>query len=122
MNITNIPAPRVDFIDQRTGLMAREWYRFFLNLFVLVGSGTNQTSLTDVQVGPDVQDISQLADEAIQQAQLLALMERYDEAEQLFADRPESQESQDDWFIPQAAQSTNAENYNRVLAWLLMGR
>ena len=41
MNITNIPAPRVPFIDERTGLMAREWYRFFLNLFVLTGSGNN---------------------------------------------------------------------------------
>ena len=51
-NLTNIPAPRVDFIDPRTGLMAREWYRFFLNLFVLTGSGTNSISLDDVQVGP----------------------------------------------------------------------
>lgn len=122
MNITNIPAPRVDFIDQRTGLMAREWYRFFLNLFTLVGSGTNQTSLTDVQVGIDVPDVSQLTDDAIQQSQLLALMERYDEAEQLFTDRPESQELQDEWLIPQPEQSTNAEKYNRMLAWLSMGR
>lgn len=53
MNITNIPAPRVDFIDQRTGLMSREWYRFFLNLFLLTGSGTTNVSLTDVQVVPD---------------------------------------------------------------------
>lgn len=52
LNITNIPAPRVDFIDPRTGLMSREWYRFFLNLFQLTGSGANNTSLTDLQVGP----------------------------------------------------------------------
>lgn len=52
-NITNIPAPRVDFIDPRTGLMAREWYRFFFNLFTLTGSGTNNISLSDVQVSPD---------------------------------------------------------------------
>jgi len=52
VTLTNIPAPRVDFIDPRTGLMAREWYRFFLNLFNLTGQGQNTTSLTDLQVGP----------------------------------------------------------------------
>ena len=51
-NITNIPAPRVEFIDPRTGLMAREWYRFFFNLFNLTGAGTTDTSLADLQVGP----------------------------------------------------------------------
>lgn len=51
-NITNIPAPRVNFIDERTGLMSREWYRFFLNLFTLTGGGTNPTSLEDLQVAP----------------------------------------------------------------------
>jgi hypothetical protein len=51
-NITNIPAPRVPLIDERTGLMAREWYRFFFNLFNLTGAGSNTTSLQDLQVGP----------------------------------------------------------------------
>ena len=51
-NITNIPAPRVNFIDDRTGLMSREWYRFFLNLFTLTGGGTNAVSLEDIQLGP----------------------------------------------------------------------
>jgi hypothetical protein len=51
-NITNIPSSRVDFIDQRTGLMSREWYRFFLNLFNLTGAGNNPTSLDDLQIGP----------------------------------------------------------------------
>lgn len=32
--------------------MSREWYRFFLNLFNLTGSGTNPTSLDDLQKGP----------------------------------------------------------------------
>lgn len=50
-NIANIPAPRVDFIDPRTGLMSREWYRFLFNLFTLTGSGTNNISLSDVHVG-----------------------------------------------------------------------
>ena len=51
-NITNITPPRVPFLDERTGLIAREWYRFFLNIFNLTGGGTNTTSLTDLQVGP----------------------------------------------------------------------
>ena len=52
INATNITPPRVPLIDQRTGLIAREWYRFFLNLFTLTGSGTNQVSLVDLQLGP----------------------------------------------------------------------
>ena len=65
-NITNIPAPRVNFIDPRTGLMSREWYRFFLNLFTLTGSGSNTVTLQDVQLGPPG------ADEAAFQAALQA--------------------------------------------------
>ena len=61
LNITNIPAPRVPFIDERTGLMAREWYRFFLNLFVLTGSGNNPISLEELQLGPPNQpDLTEL--------------------------------------------------------------
>ena len=56
INITNIPAPRVDVIDQRTGLMSAVWYRFFYNIFVLVGNGSNPTSLEDLQVGPPSND------------------------------------------------------------------
>lgn len=52
LNITSIPAPRVPFIDERTKLMSREWYRFFLNLFTLTGSGSDTTTLLDLQVGP----------------------------------------------------------------------
>jgi len=61
VNITNIPAPRVPFIDERTGLMAREWYRFFLNLFVLTGSGNNPITLEELQLGPPNQpDLAEL--------------------------------------------------------------
>ena len=52
LNITNIPSNRVEFIDPRTGLVSREWYRFFLNLFNLAGAGGNQTSLDELQIGP----------------------------------------------------------------------
>lgn len=51
-NIVNITPPRVPLVDERTGLISREWYRFFLSLFVLTGSGANNTSLTDLQIGP----------------------------------------------------------------------
>ena len=54
-NITNIPSSRVEVIDPRTGMISREWYRFFLNLFNLAGAGGNQTSLDDLQIGPPPQ-------------------------------------------------------------------
>lgn len=57
LNITSIPAPRVAIIDERTGTISREWYRFLLNLFVLTGSGSNTTSLDELQIGPPVQEI-----------------------------------------------------------------
>jgi hypothetical protein len=50
-DVTQIPAPRVDFIDKRTGLMAREWYRFFVNIYNLAGGGNSSVSLDDLQVG-----------------------------------------------------------------------
>lgn len=53
-NLTQIPSNRVPFIDARTGLMSREWFIFFQNLNTLLGSGSNDTSLLDVLVGPAV--------------------------------------------------------------------
>jgi hypothetical protein len=52
LNVTSIPAPRVPVIDERTGLMSREWYRFFINIFTLTGSGASTETLQDLQVGP----------------------------------------------------------------------
>jgi hypothetical protein len=49
-NVTQIPAPRVDFIDKRTGLMSREWYRFFVNIYDIAGGGGSSVSLADLQV------------------------------------------------------------------------
>lgn len=51
-NITNIPAPRVPFIDERTGLISREWFRFLNNQFTLTGSGTTAVSLADLELSP----------------------------------------------------------------------
>ena len=39
-NITKIPAARVPLLDQRTGLISREWFRFFNNLFTITGGET----------------------------------------------------------------------------------
>lgn len=38
INITQIPAPRVELIDPRSGLMSREWFRFFNNIYTIVGA------------------------------------------------------------------------------------
>lgn len=51
-NITNIPAPRVPFIDERTGLISREWFRFLNNQFTLTGGGTTATSIADLELTP----------------------------------------------------------------------
>jgi hypothetical protein len=80
-NISNIPAPRVEFIDPRTGLMAREWYRFFFNLFNLTGAGTTDTSLADLQVGPPgVNDLLGELGITYDQAQLASMMAQYEQA------------------------------------------
>ena len=100
LNITNIPAPRVPFVDERTGLMAREWYRFFLNLFVLTGSGNNPITLEELQLGPPNQPnlaelliqinqniAPQYEDQSgdflatLDTAQLMSMMSRFENAE-----------------------------------------
>ena len=48
-NITKIPAPRVALVDERTGLISREWFRFFNNIYVITG-GTTQ-GITQVENG-----------------------------------------------------------------------
>lgn len=61
-NTTNITPPRVPLIDERSGFVSREWYRFFLSLFRLTGSGANVTSLTDLQLGPPAPQQEDLVD------------------------------------------------------------
>ena len=68
LNVTQIPALRVPFIDPNTGLISREWYRFLLNLFTLTGSGNNQITLDDVQVGPPAGQPQSLVEVALAQA------------------------------------------------------
>ena len=50
-NITQITAPRVELIDPKTGLMSREWYRFFYNQYVITGNGTGITPITQGGTG-----------------------------------------------------------------------
>jgi hypothetical protein len=56
LNVTTIPAPRTPVTDPTTGLLSREWYRFFLNLFNLTGAGSNPISLEELQYGPPNND------------------------------------------------------------------
>lgn len=49
---TNITPPRVPLIEPKTGLISREWYRFFLGLFQLTSSGSSVLTLDDLQLGP----------------------------------------------------------------------
>jgi hypothetical protein len=39
-NETQITPPRVSLVDERTGAVSREWYRWFYSLFTTLGSGT----------------------------------------------------------------------------------
>lgn len=39
-------------IDSRTGLISREWFLFFQNLFYLAGGGSNDVTLAEVQYPP----------------------------------------------------------------------
>jgi hypothetical protein len=43
INPTNLTPPRVAFIDERSGAISREWYRFFLSL--LTATQTNQDEI-----------------------------------------------------------------------------
>jgi hypothetical protein len=80
--------------------MAREWYRFFLNLFVLTGSGNNPITLEELQLGPPNQpDLAELLIQINQNiapqyedqsgdflatldtAQLMSMMSRFENAE-----------------------------------------
>ncbi len=55
MDVTRIPSARAPLNDPKTGLVAREWYLFWQNLFTLAGSGGNTVTLTDLMMGPDSQ-------------------------------------------------------------------
>lgn len=55
LEITQIPAPRVPLIDERTGLISMEWFRFFNGLYAVVGQ--NQNVLQPVNGGTGLSTI-----------------------------------------------------------------
>lgn len=44
--LTRIPSSQVPVVDPQTGLMTREWFRFFNALFEQLGGGAAQASGT----------------------------------------------------------------------------
>jgi hypothetical protein len=53
--LTRIPASRVPISSGNQGIMSREWYRFFFNLFTAAGSGeadSNVSSALGVELAP----------------------------------------------------------------------
>ena len=52
INPTQLTPPRVAFIDERSGAISREWYRFFLSLLT-----ATQTNQDEVQVAPDTSSL-----------------------------------------------------------------
>ena len=52
-NITQIPAPRVPFMDERTGTISREWFRFLNNIYTICGDGTGIISPINGGTGVD---------------------------------------------------------------------
>ena len=48
---TQITPPRVPIIDDRTGYVSREWYRFFYNLFAFTGLGSGILPITSGGTG-----------------------------------------------------------------------
>lgn len=83
---TPITPPRVPLIDERTGLISRQWYLFFLSLFQVAENNDSPN------LGPASQDNSGELAEVYQNAQLASMMARYDECcqrlEQQFATQP----------------------------------
>jgi len=71
-NTTDIPAPRVPFVDERTGLISREWFRFLNNQFQLTGGGTTAISLADLELAP-YSDAATEAELTVAQSRIEAL-------------------------------------------------
>lgn len=70
-NITRITPPRVPLVDTRTGLISREWYRFFFNLYELTGAGANDITLADLQITTAAPTLGTLASENADNVRML---------------------------------------------------
>ena len=62
-NLNNLPPPRVPMLDPATGLVTREWYRWFSTVFNLTGAG--QSDLTVLQL-QDIVDAQPLAETTVE--------------------------------------------------------
>lgn len=76
--VTTLTPPRVPFLDPRTGLISREWYKFFLYLFTVAGSGQSDISNVDLAVAPTPR--IPISNAQIENASLMQKMARYDQA------------------------------------------
>lgn len=106
-NITSIPAPRVPFIDDRTGLISREWYRFLINIFTLTGSGTSDLTIADLAIAPNPVDPFTALGSAIEQSQLASITAQYSQFLDIVGAAPAVQPQftqQDDLFPRSEAQ------------------
>jgi hypothetical protein len=114
-NITNIPAPRVPIIDERTGLISREWYRFFFNLFNLTGGGSNFASLRDLQVGPPAENNAFVAAQetipAAPDGYFLDTTAALQTAIEGFAVTPPQTETPPGWVLPPRAVAVGASPF-----------
>ena len=50
-NTSQITPPRVSLIDERTGAVSREWYRWFYNIFTITGGGLGITPVINGGTG-----------------------------------------------------------------------
>ena len=57
---SNLIAARVPLVDPDTGLVSREWFNFFQNLFNLTGGGQNDTSILDMLVAPPSYELGEV--------------------------------------------------------------
>lgn len=57
MSLTRIPGNQVPVLEQN-GLMSREWYRFFYNLFQLTGGGSSDITPAELQAEVDALDLA----------------------------------------------------------------
>ena len=55
MSEVQLVAPRVPFLDERTGMVSREWYLFFNNSFTRMGGNV---ALTNVQLESSITEVT----------------------------------------------------------------
>ena len=57
MSLTRIPGNQVPVLENN-GLMSREWYRFFYNLFQITGGGSSDVTPAELQAEVDALDLA----------------------------------------------------------------